>query len=52
VLAAGQNPPEDPFAAQAWVTTWTSANGRFSVGYDATHLDSACAAAHAPVGAP
>jgi hypothetical protein len=52
VPVAGQNPPEDASAAQAWVTTWASASGRFSVGYDATHLDSACAAAHAPVGAP
>jgi hypothetical protein len=29
-------------AAQAWVTTLMDADGRFSVGYDAVQLDSAC----------
>jgi hypothetical protein len=52
VPAAGPNPPEDPAAAQGWVTTVMSANGRFSVGYDAVHLDSACTAMHGPVGVP
>ena len=49
VAAAGSNPPEDPAAAQAWVTTEMDASGRFSVGYDAIQLDSACSATH---GAP
>lgn len=42
--AAG--PPEDPAAAQAWVSVLTAAEGRFSVGYDAIALDSACNANH------
>ncbi|HVT17165.1 MAG TPA: hypothetical protein VHQ90_13420 [Thermoanaerobaculia bacterium] len=46
VAAAGANPPVDPAAAQAWVVATYSANGRFSVGIDATSLDSACAALH------
>ena len=46
VLAAGPNPPEDPGAAQAWVTTNMSAEGRFSVGFDAIRLDSAANALH------
>jgi hypothetical protein len=46
VAAAGANPPEDPAAAQAWVTTVMDADGRFSVGFDATQLDSACNALH------
>jgi hypothetical protein len=46
VAAAGSNPPEDPSAAQAWVSTLMSAEGRFSVGFDAIHLDSACDASH------
>ena len=46
VAAAGSNPPEDPAAAQAWVTTEMDASGRFSVGYDAIQLDSACTASH------
>ena len=49
VTPAGANPPEDPAAAQAWVVTTMSAEGRFSLGFDAVQLDSACAAAH---GAP
>ena len=36
-------PAADPNVAQAWVTTLMSAEGRFSVGYDAIQLDSACA---------
>jgi len=43
---AGANPPEDPIAAQAWVTTNMSAEGRFSVGFDAIRLDSATKALH------
>jgi hypothetical protein len=36
----------DPAAAQAWVETVMSALGRFSVGFDAVQLDSACNASH------
>lgn len=46
------NPPEDPAAAQAWVTVVTSNSGRFSVGYDAVQLDSACNALHSVPTAP
>ena len=46
VAAAGSNPPEDPLAAQAWVSIEMQAQGRFSVGFDAVQLDSACTAAH------
>ena len=46
VTAAGANPPEDPAAAQAWVETIMSAEGRYSVGFDAIKLDSATAANH------
>jgi hypothetical protein len=46
VTGAGANPPEDPAAAQAWVTVEMKAQGRFSVGFDAIQLDSACAASH------
>jgi hypothetical protein len=46
------NPPEDPDAAQAWVTVVASAEGRFSVGYDAVQLDSATNARHDQVPGP
>jgi hypothetical protein len=46
VAAAGNNPPEDPAAAQAWVTVEMDADGRFSVGFPAIQLDSACTALH------
>jgi len=46
VAAAGNNPPEDPAAAQAWVTVVMDADGRFSVGFDAIQLDDACNALH------
>jgi hypothetical protein len=46
VPAAGANPSEDPAASQAWVTVTHDADGRFSVGYDATQLDSATKALH------
>jgi hypothetical protein len=52
VAAAGSNPPEDPAAAQAWVTSRMVAAGRYSVGFDAIKLDSACTAQHARVGGP
>ena len=50
VAAAGANPPEDPAAAQAWVTAVMDAQGRFSVGFDAIQLDSACNANHVLIG--
>jgi len=50
VAAAGSNPPEDPAAAQAWVEAVMSALGRYSVGFDAIKLDSACTASHARIG--
>ena len=46
VAPAGANPPEDPAAAQAWVTPIMSAQGRFSVGYSALQLDNATNARH------
>jgi hypothetical protein len=46
VAAAGSNPPEDPAAAQAWVSAEMTAQGRFSVGFNAVQLDSACTALH------
>jgi hypothetical protein len=46
VTAAGNVPPEDPAAAQAWVTARMLAQGRYSVGFDAVQLDSACTALH------
>ncbi len=46
VAAAGSVPPEDPAAAQAWVEVVMSALGRYSVGFDAIKLDSACTASH------
>ena len=50
VTAAGANPPEDPFAAQAWVTAVMDADGRFSVGFDAIQLDNATNANHSTPG--
>jgi len=41
VAPAGNNPPVDPAAAQAWITVEMSSQGRFSVGYDAIQLDNA-----------
>jgi hypothetical protein len=35
-------PAANPAIAQAWVTTVMDADGRFSVGFDAIQLDSAC----------
>jgi hypothetical protein len=46
VAPAGNNPPEDPAADQAWITIVMDAQGRFSVGFDAIQLDSACTALH------
>jgi hypothetical protein len=47
VAPAGSVPPEDPTAAQAWVSTMMQSAGRYSVGFDAIQLDSACRASHA-----
>jgi hypothetical protein len=46
VPAAGNNPPVDPAAAQAWVVYTLATNGQFGVGIDAIMLDSACAPSH------
>jgi hypothetical protein len=46
VPAAGAVPPEDPAAAQGWISVELEANGRYSVGYNAVQLDSACTALH------
>jgi hypothetical protein len=51
VAAAGANPPEDPAAAQAWVTVLQRVRqgpngGRYEVGYRALRLDSARSASH------
>jgi hypothetical protein len=40
------NPSSDPAAAQAWVETSITANGRYNVGYHAVVLDSATDASH------
>jgi hypothetical protein len=45
-ISGNPNPPFDPTAAQAWVTVVMDANGRFSVGFSAIQLDSACAPNH------
>jgi hypothetical protein len=46
VTPAGNNPREDPAAAQAWMTVVKDAEGRFSVGHDAVRFDNACKAVH------
>ncbi|MFY9822432.1 MAG: hypothetical protein WAM82_13695 [Thermoanaerobaculia bacterium] len=45
-ISGNPNPPFDPASAQAWVTVVMDATGRFSVGFSATQLDSACAPNH------
>jgi hypothetical protein len=45
-LSGNPNPPFDPAAAQGWVTVIMDASGRFSVGFSAIQLDSACAPNH------
>ncbi|MEO8504753.1 MAG: hypothetical protein ABI609_12715 [Acidobacteriota bacterium] len=50
VAAAGNNPPEDPAAAQAWIEPLMDADGRYSVGFNAVQLDDAIAASHSVVG--
>jgi len=52
VAPAGPVPPEDPAADQAWVYVTMRAQGRFSVGFDAVQLDSACSASHFLPGPP
>src|SRR5262249_31779422 len=46
VAAAGSNPPVDPRAAQAFVTSFDEAHGPFAVGVEAIRRDSACNASH------
>lgn len=46
VAAAGSNPPEDPAAAQAFVSIIFNNTGRYSVGNRATQTDSAINALH------
>jgi hypothetical protein len=43
-VTGATNNPRDPAAAQAFVTIRATSQGRYSVGYDALHLDSACSA--------
>jgi hypothetical protein len=43
-VTGATNNPLDPAAAQAFVTVRATSQGRYSVGYDALHLDSACSA--------
>ncbi len=50
VNPAGSVPPEDPAAAQAWVEVLMNSSGRYSVGFDAYRLDSACSASHQLIG--
>jgi len=44
VSAPAVNNPLDPAAAQAFVAVRMTSQGRYSVGFDAIHLDSACSA--------
>jgi PKD repeat protein len=46
VAAAGNNPPVDQRAAQAFVTSFDETNGHFAVGIEAVRFDSACSASH------
>lgn len=46
VTQAGANPPADANAAQGWVTVTMSAQGRFSVGFNAVQLDNALTPNH------
>jgi hypothetical protein len=48
VPSAGAVPPSDSAAAQAWVSVRMSAEGQFSVGFDAIQLDSASHPNHNP----
>lgn len=45
-VAGVPNPPVDPAASQAWVTSVFSEAGQFSIGLSAFHLDSASAPLH------
>jgi hypothetical protein len=49
-ITGNPNPPEDPAAAQAWVSVFHDASGTFSVGYQAIQLDSATSVTHTLVG--
>jgi hypothetical protein len=46
VVPGGNVPPEDPGAAQAWLTMSMGSSGHFSAGHDAFPVDSACSASH------
>jgi hypothetical protein len=48
VIPAGDVPPTDPAAAQAWITTFMSVfkSGHYDVGYRAVRLDTAFGALH------
>lgn len=46
---AGANPPEDPAAAQGWISV-VSDDGRAAIGYDAVRYDNACQARHSHPG--
>jgi hypothetical protein len=50
-LAPFVNAPPDPYA-QGWVGQVSSAQGRFSVGFQSTHLGDLCAADRCPGGLP
>ena len=51
VVEAGDNPPYDSTAAQAWVSVVTRPDdGRLAVGYDARRYDSACTPNHSDPG--
>jgi hypothetical protein len=49
---AGNNPPADPKAAQAWVVVTESSHAHFAVALDAFRLDSACSPSHFVPGQP
>jgi hypothetical protein len=46
LAGAGAVPPEDPNAAQAWVSPVLDAGGIFNTGYGAIQFDTACDAQH------
>jgi hypothetical protein len=52
VDAAGNNPPEDPLAAQAWAPTVITAEGRSSVSVECVKIDSATKPKHQKVMPP
>jgi hypothetical protein len=52
VAPAGANPPEDPLAAQAFVSAHQKGVGRYSTGWPAVMLDSAKGVAHTFIPVP